>query len=102
MYVDLWDRPDILLAVYFLSTRVTKPILLYQCKLKWILEYIKGSLGLTYTIRADSFDVLFTFVDAAYGDHPILCSQTGGCLTLGTGGLLNQAYKQKINTKSST
>ena len=86
----------------FLSTRVTKPTLQDQYKLKRVLEYIKGSLGLTYTIGADSLDMLFTFVDAAYGVHPDLRSQTGGCITLGTGGLLNRASKQKINTKSST
>jgi hypothetical protein len=34
--------------------------------------------------------------------HADICSHTGGVISLGTGGILCQSTKQKLNTKSST
>ena len=45
---------------------------------------------------------MYTFVDAAYGVHLDMRSQTGGVITFGLGGIICRASKQKINTKSST
>ena len=73
-----------------------------QKKLKRLLEYIHGTLDLCLTIGADSLLKMTTFVDAAYGVHSDMRSQTGGIISFGTGGIINRATKQKINTKSST
>ena len=45
---------------------------------------------------------MHTYIDVAYGVHSDLRSQTGGCISFGTGSIINKALKQKINTKSST
>ena len=45
---------------------------------------------------------MYTFVDAAYGVHLDMRSQTGGMITFGLGGIICCGSKQKINTKSST
>ena len=59
-------------------------------------------MDLYLTLGADDLAIMWSFVDAAYGVHDDLRSQTGGTISLGTGGIINRATKQKINTKSST
>jgi hypothetical protein len=102
LYVGLRGRPDLLVALCFLSTRVTCPTEQDQRKLRRLLEYIHGTLNLVLTIGALDLSTLYTFVDAAYGVHPDMRSQTGGVTSFGHGGIICRASKQKLNTKSST
>jgi hypothetical protein len=102
LYVGLRGRPDLLVALCFLSTRVSCPTEQDQGKLRRLLEYVNGTLDLTLTLGALDLSTLYTFVDAAYGVHPDMRSQTGGVTSFGHGGLICRASKQKINTKSST
>jgi hypothetical protein len=102
LYVGLRGRPDFLVTLCFLCSRVQHPTVQDQNKLKRLLQYAKGTLDLTLTLGADDLTVMSTFVDAAYGVHPDFRSQTGGTITFGIGGIVNRASKQKINTKSST
>jgi hypothetical protein len=102
LFVSLRGRPDIILAVSFLCTRVSKSTSQDQRKLQRLLEYINGSLDLILTIGADNLHSIRTWVDASYAVHPDLKSHTGGVMSLGTGGLLCKSFKQKLNTKSST
>jgi hypothetical protein len=102
LYVSLRARPDILLAVSFLCTRVSSPTTHDQMKLKRLLEYLYGTLDLTLTLGADDLGKLQTWVDASYAVHPDMRSHTGGVISMGTGGILCQSTKQKLNTKSST
>ena len=95
-------RLDLLLAVGFLSTRVSKSTTQDQAKLKRLLEYIKGSMNQEYTIGADSMEKLRTWVDASYAVHPDMKSHTGGVMSLGIGGFVGKSWKQKLTTKSST
>ena len=67
-----------------------------------MLEYIKGSIDLEYTLGADSMSRLRTWVDASYAVHPDTKSHTGGVMSLGIGGIVCKSTKQKLNTKSST
>jgi hypothetical protein len=53
LYVSTRARMDLLLAVGFLCTRVSKSTTQDQAKLKRLLEYIHGSMDLEYTIGAD-------------------------------------------------
>ena len=53
LYVSLRARMDILLPVNFLCTRVTKSTVEDQAKLKWVLQYIKGTLDLMYMLEVD-------------------------------------------------
>jgi hypothetical protein len=102
LYVATRARTDILLAVSFLCTRVSKSTVEDQAKLKRLLEYIKGTLHYTFTLGADDLKNLRTWVDASYAVHPDMKSHTGGVMSFGTGGLVGKSSKQKLNTKSST
>jgi hypothetical protein len=102
LYVAIRARMDLLLAVSFLTTRVSKCTSEDETKLKRVLEYIKGSIDMEYVLGADNLTSLRTWVDASYAVHPDMRSHTGGVMSFGTGGLIGKSSKQKLNTKSST
>jgi hypothetical protein len=102
LYVATRARMDILLPVCFLCTRVSKATEEDERKLKRVLEYLKGTLDLGYTIGADDLGKMRTWVDASYAVHPDMRSHTGGVISFGNGGLICKSSKQKLNTKSST
>ena len=101
LYVALRGRPDILLAVVFLVSRVSKATLQDQAKLKRLLEYLYGTYDLPLILGADDIHTLYTFVDASYAVHEDMKSHTGGVITLGRGGIASKSAKQKLVTKSS-
>ena len=80
LYVATRARPDILLAISFLCTRVSKSTHEDRDKLKRVLEYLKGSLGYKYVLGADGLTSLQTWVDASYAVHPDMKSHTGGVM----------------------
>ena len=102
LYVSLRARVDLLLPIAFLCTRVSKSTKQDLLKLKRVLEYIKGSMDLEYTVGADDLGKIRTWVDASYAVHPDMKSHTGGAMSFGRGGILCKSTKQKLNTKSST
>jgi hypothetical protein len=102
LYVATRARMDILLPVCFLCTRVSKATEEDELKLKRVLEYVNGTLDLSYTIGADDLGKMQTWVDASYAVHPDMRSHTGGIISFGRGGLICKSSKQKLNTKSST
>ena len=102
LYVSTRARIDLLLAIAFLSTRVSKSTKEDRAKLKRVLEYIKGTLDHEYTIGADDLGRMRTWVDASFAVHPDMKSHTGGVISFGTGGMAAKCWKQKIVTKSST
>ena len=102
LYVALLGCPDILLAVVFLSSRVSKATLQDQTKLKRLLEYLYGTYDLPLILGADDIHTLYTFVDASYAVHEDIKSHTGGVITFGRGGIACKSAKQKLVTKSST
>ena len=71
-------------------------------KLLRVLEYVKGSINLVYTMGADSLNRVHSWVDASYAVHPDMKSHTGGITSFGLGGFMGKSTKQKLNTKSST
>ena len=102
LYVALRGRPDILLAVVFLTSRVAKATLQDQAKLKRLLEYIYGTYDLALVLGADDIQTTYTFVDASFAVHADMKSHTGGVITFGRGGIACKSAKQKLVTKSST
>ena len=62
-------RPDILLAVSFLTTRVQSPDLDDAHKLQRLLKYINGSQTLGVILRAESPLKIHAYIDASYGVH---------------------------------
>ena len=102
LYVSIRARADLLLAVSFLCTRVSKSTKQDQKKLRRVLEYINGSMDVEYTIGADDMGKMRSWVDAAFAVHPDMKSHTGGVMSFGTGGIICKSTKQKLNTKCST
>ena len=102
LYVSTRARIDLLLPIAFLCTRVSKSTEQDREKLRRVLQYIKGSMHLEYTIGADDMGKMRTWVDAAFAVHPDMKSHTGGVISFGRGGLVCKSTKQKLNTKSST
>ncbi|KAI2502074.1 Reverse transcriptase (RNA-dependent DNA polymerase) [Fragilaria crotonensis] len=102
LYVSIRARMDILLAVIYLCTRVSRSTTDDWEKLKRVLEYLNGTLHYKYTIGIDDVAKIRSWVDASYAVHPDMKSHTGGLLSFGTGGLICKSGKQKLNTRSST
>ena len=102
LYMALRGRPDILLSVVFLASRVSKATFQDQTKLKRLLEYLYGTYDLPLILGADDIQTMYTFVDAAFAVHDDMKSHTGGVITFGRGGIACKSAKQKVVTKSST
>jgi hypothetical protein len=102
LYVAIRARMELHLAVSFLSRKISKSTTEDKAKLKRVLEYIKGTADMEYTLGADNLGHFSAWVDASYAVHPDMKSHTGGSISSGTGGLICKSNKQKMNTKSST
>ena len=102
LFVSKRARPDIMVAIAFLTTRVSKSDKDDWKKLERLLSYIRGSIGLTLILSASSTSCVKWWVDASYGVHPDMRSHTGGSLSLGRGSIYSKSSKQKLNSKSST
>jgi len=102
LYVSLRGRPDILLPVSFLCTRVDKATLQDDEKLLRVLKYLNGTLGLKYKLGARSLEEIKIWVDAAFAVHMDMKGHTGGLVSMGTGAFMCKSSKQKLNVLSST
>lgn len=95
-------RPDIQLAVGFLTTRVKSPDQHDWKKLRRMLQYLRSTADLQLTLEADNSNVVKWWVDAAFAVHHDMKSQSGGAMSLGKGVAYGSSIRQKLNTKSST
>jgi hypothetical protein len=95
-------RPDILLAVSFLTTRVKEPDEDDWKKLIRVLSYLNGTLGLVLSISCKDMDELTWYVDGSYAIHDDMKGQSGAVLLVGDNVVLTRSSKQKVNTRSST
>ena len=102
MYLAKRARPDILLPVNFLSSRVQQPTQQDKDKLWRVLEYLKGSAD--YFLRLSMSEGLRVdlYTDIAFAVHTEMQSQQGVVITLGGGCVYAKSGKQKVNTKSTT
>ena len=85
LYVAQRGRPDIILAVAFLCTRVSCSTDEDWRKLKRLMLYLNRTVTDFVILGADSLTALKTWVDAAYGVHHDMKSHTGGVISLGRG-----------------
>ena len=96
------SRPDIQVAIAFLSTRVREPDEDDWKKLIRLLRYMKGTVGLSLILEANETNIFKWWIDASFAVHPEMRSHTGGTFSLGRGCITSKSSKQKINSKSST
>jgi hypothetical protein len=102
LYLAKRTRPDILLTVSFLTTRVQAPTEQDMVKLERSLRYLNSTRQLGIRLQYDPSNPLQAYVDASYGVHEDFRSHTGMVISLGSGPIDTRSTKQKINTKSST
>lgn len=102
LYIAKHGRPDILLAVSFLTTRVTEPTTQDKEKLDRVLKYLKSTIDLKLTLEIGNMHFVDAYIDASFATHEDMKSQTGTYISLGGGAIFARSAKQKIVCKSST
>ena len=102
LFVCKRGRPDIQVAIAFLSTRTSKSDEYDWRKLRRLMRYLHSTLDLVLTLKVEDMTVIKWWVDASYVVHETMRSHTGATMTLGSGSLYSKSAKQKLNTKSST
>jgi hypothetical protein len=100
LYISKRTRPDILLPVNILCTRVKAPTKEDWDKLLKILKYLKNTLDMELligiTINEDKSIDLNSYIDAAYSVHvhQDLKSHSGACFSIGQGTIMACSTKQ--------
>lgn len=104
LYLSKRCRPDILLPVSFLVTRVQSPTKEDENKLIRILQYLYGTIEDKLTLGGLQNEIvrIYAFFDASFGTHADLKSHSGSFISLGRGPIFIRSAKQKLNTRSST
>ena len=101
LYLAKRTRPDILLAVQFLSTRVTCATEKDMIKKNRVLQYLNDTSHLGLLLSANSPAEVIAYIDASYGVHSDRRGHTGSAISIGAGIIHAGSKKQSINTKSS-
>ena len=88
--------------VYFLTMKVTKSNIDDRKKSKRGLTYVNNTIKDKRIIVAKTLSDLYTWIDAAYSVHNNMRGNIWGSISMGYGIIYGEAFKQKINVKSST
>ena len=104
LYLATRVRPDILLAVTYLCSRVTKATASDKVKLNRVIGYLAGTPELGKRLGGDENGnvTLTSFSDASFAVHSDMKSHNGQYITMGLGGILIKCNKEKLVTRSST
>jgi hypothetical protein len=102
LYLGKRGRPDILLPIQFLCTRVKGPTVEDKRKLERVLGYLKLTRVWTRVFDKSSFHQAMSFVDASFATHEDGKGQSGCMVFLGNTLVHEACRKQKIVTKDST
>jgi len=102
LYLGKRTRPDLLLAISFLCTRVQEPDEDDGKKIGRCLRFLRETKDDKLTLEADGSSVISWWIDASYAVHPNMRSHTGATMPMGKGCPISISTKQKINTRSST
>ena len=98
-------KPELSVAVSYMSTQVTKPNENDLRKLDRSIRYVRDHVGAGITLIAKGTGKIVevtAHIDASFGCHENGKSHTGVCISLGDGPVFVRSVKQKIVTKSST
>ena len=104
LYLAKRTRPDILLPVNFLCTRVANPTEDDARKLERVTKYLYGTreLGICLQLNSSSKVRLDSYVDASYATHADAKGHSGIFVAIGGGPIFVRSSKQKLVAKSST
>ena len=82
LYLTKHARPDIAIAVAFLTTRVRNPSFLDWKKLRRCVQYLSCYSHLVLTLQSDNLPIRKWWVDASYAVHHDCKGHTGSMLSL--------------------
>ena len=102
LFVSHRGRPDILVAIAFLTTRTSKEDQDDWKKLNRLMQYLNHTTGKVLTLSITSFNAIRWRVDASYATHNDMKSHTGAGMSMGRGLFYSKSSKQKFNSKIST
>ena len=104
LYLAKRARPNCLMPVAFLATRVTKCTSDDVVKLTRLMRYVRETRDRGIVLRPGKLGVqVRVYIDAAYGIHADGKSHTGSCVVIGDLGPAHcKSCKQQIVSKSST
>jgi len=104
LYISKRVRPDILLAVNFLTTRVQEPTDEDHSKLMRVLKYLNRTKERGLTLRIGESVFVHAYIDASFGSHVHDGrSHAGAVVGIGEAlAILAKSSKQKVVSKSST
>ena len=102
LYLAMKTRPDILLAVSFLTTRVQSPTVKDSQKLERILKYLNGTRNEKLVVVANKDLSIEAHIDASFVTHADGKGHTGVVISVGGTPVMFRSGKQKIVTKDST
>ena len=87
-------RPDIQVAIAFLTTRVAELDDDDWKKLTQVMRYINATLDVILTLSIENFNPPKWWVDASYATHPKCRSHApGGTMTMGHGSIFITSCK---------
>jgi hypothetical protein len=95
-------RPDLQLAVAFLTTQVKNPNTDDYKKLARVMRYLWGTAGMPLTLEADGMQIVKWWVDTVFAVHDDMKGHTGGVMLLGKGAMYGASKTQKNVSRSST
>ena len=102
LYIGTRVRPEILLVVNYLATRVNKYSQGDWQKAMRCMEYLNGDTELGLTLSIGNNMNVNLFADASYGVHADGKSHSASVIKVGNSTVAARSSKQKIVTKSTT
>ena len=90
------------MAVVFITTIIKAPDKDYLRKLKRVMKYSQGALGVKLTLRVYSLSVIKWWVNKSFVTHNNFWVNTGVMMYLGSGAITSGSWYQNINGRSST
>lgn len=95
-------RPDILLAVSFLTTIVNNPDCDDWNMMMRVLGYLTETMEYHNILNYSNLNNLTWYIDGSYASHSDMRGQSGAVLMAGDCVVLFKSNKQKVNTRSLT
>ncbi|XP_050528036.1 uncharacterized protein LOC126898131 [Daktulosphaira vitifoliae] len=100
LYLSTISRPDISIAVNYLSRYCNKPMQSHWKLVKRVFQYLKGTIMNEISFNRD--DKIFAYSDADCAGEPVTHILTSGVLILRGGPIVWFTQKQSLVTKSTS
>jgi hypothetical protein len=96
MYLMIWTRPDISLAVNLLARKLQAPTTQDMLSAKRLFRYLKGTINLGIIFKKSKENQLYGYSDASWADAGDRKSTTGFIWFYANGPIMWKSQKQKI------